>query len=142
MDVQKLLRNPRFRLEQGGAAEPEAVKQFQAAAPANLPRTYLRFMQACNGARGKIPYQTGSLELWPLERVLAKNREHGVERSLPGFFAFGSNGADELFLFDLRKEDGAAVCSISTKSPSPAEVAPITKSFSEFLEGIVMMAGA
>ena len=141
MDVQKLLRNPRFRLEQGGAAEPESVKQFQEAAPPNLPRTYLRFMQACNGARGKIPYETGYIDLWPLERALEKNREHGVPRSLPGFFAFGSDGADELFLFDLRKVDGAAVCSVSTKSPTAAAVAPITKSFSEFLEGVVIRAG-
>ena len=142
MDVQKLLRNPRFRLEQGGPAQPEAVKQFSEAAPANLPRTYLRFMQACNGARGKIPYETGYLELWPLERALERNREHGVAKSLPGFFAFGGDGADELFLFDLRKDDGAAVCSISAKAANAASVAPITKSFSEFLEGIVMMMGA
>ncbi len=142
MDVQKLLRNPRFRLEQGGAAEPGQVKQFREAAPPNLPRTYLRFMEACNGARGKIPYETGFLELWPLERALERNREHGLARSLPGFFAFGSDGADELFLFDLRKDDGAAVCSVSAKAPSAASVVPITKSFSEFLEGITLMAGA
>ena len=142
MDVQKLLRNPRFRLEQGGPAQPGAVKQFEEAAPANLPRTYLRFMSACNGARGRIPYDTGYLELWPLERALAENREHGLGKSLPGFFAFGGDGADELFLFDLRKDDGAAVCSISAKTPNTGAVEPITKSFSEFLEGIVMMAGA
>jgi hypothetical protein len=142
MDVQKLLRNPRFRLELGDAAGPETVKQFQQAAPPNLPRTYLRFMSACNGARGKIPYETGYIEFWPLERVLDKNREHEVADSLSGFFAFGSDGADELFLFDLRKDDGAAVCSVSTKTAKATAVAPITKSFSEFLEGIVMMAGA
>jgi SMI1 / KNR4 family (SUKH-1) len=142
MDVQKLLRNPRFRLEQGDAAGPDTVKQFQDGAPPNLPRTYLRFMRACNGARGKIPYDTGYIDFWPLERVLEKNREHGIDRSLAGFFAFGTDGGDELFLFDLRKDDGAAVCSVSAKSPSAAAVAPITNSFSEFLEGIVMMAGA
>lgn len=142
MDVQKLLRNPRFRLEQGTEADPNLVKQFQHDAPPNLPRTYLRFMQACNGARGKIPYDTGYLELWPLERVIDRNREHGVDRALPGFFAFGTDGADELFLFDLRKDDGAPVCSVSAKDASAAKVAPLTNSFSEFLEGIVMMAGA
>ncbi len=142
MDVQKLLRNPRFRLEQGGAAEPGQVKQFQEAAPRNLPRTYLRFIKSCNGAKGDIPYETGYLELWPLERALERNREYGVETRLPGFYAFGSDGADELFLFDLRKEDGAAVCSVSTKNLGATSITPITKSFSEFLEGIMMMAGA
>jgi len=60
-------------------------------------------------------------------------------RSLPGFFAFGSDGGDELYVFDLRKDDGAPVCSVSAKSGSVTELSPITNSFSEFLEGIVMM---
>lgn len=142
MDVQKLLRNPRFRLERGREADPACVKQFEHEAPPNLPRTYLRFMQACNGARGRIPYDTGFLDLWPLERVIERNREHHIDRDLPGFFAFGTDGGDELYLFDLRKDDGAPVCSVSTKDLEPGSVAPLTNSFSEFLEGIVMMGGA
>ena len=142
MDVQKLLRNPRFRLEQGTEASPDLVKQFQDHAPPNLPRTYLRFMQACNGARGKIPYDTGFIEFWPLEGAIARNREYGVGRDLPGFFAFGTDGEDELYLFDLRKDDGAPVCSVSTKEPTAGKVTRLTNSFSEFLEGIVMMGGA
>jgi len=142
MDVQKLLRNPRFRLVRDPAPDPSTVKQFQEHAPPNLPRTYVRFMEACSSARGKIPYDTGYIDFWPLERVLEKNREHGVDKNLAGFFAFGTDGGDELFLFDLRKDDGAAVCSVSGKTPRAGAVAPITNSFSEFLEGIVMMAGA
>jgi hypothetical protein len=142
MDVQKLLRNPRFRLQQGTEANPDLVKQFQHDAPPNVPRTYLRFMQACNGASGKIPYDTGFIELWPLERVLDRNREYRLDRELPGFLAFGTDGGDELFLFDLRKDDGAPVCSVSAKDASSTSVTPLTNSFSEFLEGIVMMGGA
>ncbi len=142
MDVQKLLRNPRFRLEQGDEATLDLVKQFQHDAPPNVPRTYLRFMQACNGARGKIPYDTGFIELWPLERVLDQNREYGIDCELPGYFAFGTDGADEIFVFDLRKEDGAPVCAVQAKSAGSTKVTPLTNSFSEFLEGIVMMSGA
>ena len=142
MDVQKLLRNPRFRLARDPAPDPSTVKQFQEHAPPNLPRTYVRFMEACSSARGKIPYDTGYIEFFPLDRVLDENRQHGIAQSLSGFFAFGSDGADELFVFDLRKEDGAPVCSVSAKAPSTQSVAPITNSFSEFLEGIVMMGGA
>ncbi|MFI5316280.1 MAG: SMI1/KNR4 family protein [Myxococcota bacterium] len=142
MDVQKLLRNPRFRLQRGPTADPIEVKQFQEHAPPNLPRTYARFMEACNGARGKIPYDTGYIEFFALETVLAQNGAHRIEQTLPGFFAFGSDGADELYVFDLRKEDGAPVCSVSAKAPSVSGVSPITNSFSEFLEGIVMMSGA
>ena len=142
MDVQKLLRNPRFRLLRGPAPDPSQVKQFREHAPANLPRTYVRFLEACDGARGKIPYDTGYIEFFSVQRVLDENRSHHVAQSLPGFFAFGSDGADELYVFDLRKDDGAPVCSVSVKSASVSGIAPITNSFSEFLEGIVMMSGA
>jgi hypothetical protein len=115
------------------------VKQFQEHAPPNLPRTYVRFLEACDAARGKIPYETGYIEFFSLARVLDENRTHKIAQSLPGFFAFGSDGGDELYLFDLRKDDGAPVCSVSAKTASVSSVAPITNSFSEFLEGIVMM---
>jgi SMI1 / KNR4 family (SUKH-1) len=142
MDVQKLLRNPRFRLEREPAPDPVRLKQFQERAPRNLPRTYMRFMKACNGARGAIPYDTGYIEFFPLETVLSENAAHRIAENLPGFFAFGTDGGDELYVFDLRAADGAPVCSISAKSTSVDDVSPITNSFSEFLEGVVMMAGA
>lgn len=102
----------------------------------------MRFMEACDHARGKIPYDTGYIEFFPLENVLSENRAHHLDESLPGFFAFGSDGGDELYVFDLRKEDGAPVCSVSAKSASVSGVSNLTNSFSEFLEGIVMMSGA
>jgi len=142
MDVQKLLRNPRFRLLRGPAPDPDQVKQFREHAPPNLPRTYVRFLEACDGARGKIPYDTGYIEFFSLDRVLAENRAHQLAETLPGFFAFASDGGDELYVFDLRKEDGAPVCSIAAKGTSVSGLSPLTNSFSEFLEGIVMMAGA
>jgi SMI1/KNR4 family protein SUKH-1 len=141
MDVQKLLRNPRFRLSRDPAPEPSQVKQFYEHAPPNLPRTYVRFLEACDHARGKIPYDTGYIEFFSVDRVLDENAAHKVPQSLPGFFAFGTDGGDELYLFDLRKEDGAPVCSVSSKSSTVAGVSPLTNSFSEFLEGIVMMSG-
>jgi hypothetical protein len=117
------------------------VKQFYEHAPPNLPRTYVRFLEACDHARGKIPYDTGYIEFFSVDRVLDENAAHKVPESLPGFFAFGTDGGDELYLFDLRKEDGAPVCSVSAKSTTVSGVSPLTNSFSEFLEGIVMMSG-
>jgi hypothetical protein len=139
MDVQKLLRNPRFRLDRDPAPNPVQVKQFQEHAPQNLPRTYLRFLESCSSARGKIPYDTGYIEFFAAEAALDQNQKHHVVENLPGFFAFGWDGADELYVFDLRSEDGAPVCCVSTKSTSVTEVSRITNSFSEFLEGIVTM---
>ena len=142
MDVRKLLRNPRFRLERDPAPAPSTVKQFQEQAPDNLPRTYVRFMAACSAARGKIPYDNGYIEFFPIDSVLERNTEHGLPENLSGFFAFGSDGGEELFVFDLRQEDGAPVCSVPVKAPNLENLSPITNSFSEFLEGIVMMGGA
>jgi hypothetical protein len=142
MDVQKLLRNPRFRLERGPAPNPVQLKQFQEHAPPNLPRTYVRFLEACDSARGKIPYDTGYIEFFSVETALDQNQKHLVGESLPGFFAFGSDGGDELYVFDLRSEDGAPVCCVSAKAAAIAGVSRITNSFSEFLEGIVLMGGA
>jgi SMI1/KNR4 family protein SUKH-1 len=142
MDVQKLLRNPRFRLERDAAPDPVQLKQFQEHAPPNLPRTYVRFLEACDAARGKIPYDTGYIEFFACETALDQNRKHHVDRDLPGFFAFGSDGADGLYVFDLRGEDGAPVCCVSAKSQNVGAVSRITNSFSEFLEGIVVMGGA
>jgi hypothetical protein len=114
------------------------VKQFSEHAPPNLPRTYVRFMEACDRARGKIPYDTGYIEFFSLQNVLDENQQR-IGESLPGFFAFGTDGGDELYVFDLRKEDGAPVCSVSAKTAKVSEVSSIVNSFSEFLEGIVMM---
>lgn len=138
MDVRKLLRNPRFRLAQSPAPEAQGIKQLLDRAPPNLPRTYVRFLNACNGARGKVPYETGYLEIFSLERVALENHTPVLD----GFFAFGSDGADELFVFDLRKPDGAPVCTVNAKEAAPERVVPLTNSFSEFLEGIVVQGGS
>jgi hypothetical protein len=134
MDVQKLLRNPRFRLERDPAPDTSTVKQFQEHAPPNLPRTYVRFMVACSRARGKIPYDTGYIEL-PLDRVLDRNREHGIAQSRPA-----SRSA---------RTAGPAARDLSSRCPvrfgSPAN-APSTQSLSpdheQLRTGIVMMGGA
>src|SRR5215472_3401543 len=142
MDVQKLLGKPSFRLDRDPAPNPVQVKQFQEHAPQNLPRTYVRFLESCSGARGKIPCDTGYIEFFAAEAALDQNRKHHVGENLPGFFAFGSDGGDELYVFDLRGEDGAPVCCVSSKATDIAGVSRITNSFSEFLEGIVLMGGA
>jgi SMI1/KNR4 family protein SUKH-1 len=139
MDVLKLLRNPRFRLDRDPAPDPVQLKQFTEHAPPNLPRTYVRFLEACDHARGKIPYDTGYIEFFAIDGVLDANTKHHVGEHFPGFFAFGYDGGEDLYVFDLRQDDGAPVCCVSSKSTGVAGVSRITNSFSEFLEGIVMM---
>jgi hypothetical protein len=142
MDVEKLLASPHFKWERREPADREALDNFRAAAPSNLPNTYLKFMRATDGGSGEGPFHAGWVELWPVGEAIARNDEFGISDGLPGFFAFGSDGAGRVFVFDIRQEDGAAVCSVSAEKVEPGEVDELTGSFSEFLQRIVHVHGS
>ena len=141
MNIRKLLANPRFRLERGDPPDEATLATFLRAVPENLPVKYLRFMRLCDGARGDSPYDSGHLEIWSLDRAQRAQAEHRLPDALPGFFGFGSDGADRLFVFDLREEDGAPISSVRAEAPDADDLEPIASSFSEFLEHIVLMRG-
>lgn len=138
MNIQKILENPRFRLEQMKPAPSTVLNDFLANAPSNLPVKYLHFMQVSDGARGAVPYDSGYIEIWSLEEALDKQAGYGDQDSLAGFFAFGTDGAGRDYLFDLRTSDGAAVYSVSRDDLDPAKLEPIATSFSQFLQHITM----
>lgn len=143
MNIHKILENPRFRLEQMDPAPPTVLNEFLENAPSNLPVKYLHFMQASDGARGAVPYDSGYIEIWRLEDALDKQAGYGEQDSLAGFFAFGTDGEGRDYVFDLRSEDGAPVYSVSHHDPNESNLEAIAPSFSQFLEHITMMgAGA
>ena len=141
MNIQKILDNPRFRLEKMPPAGAEEYKDFLEQAPDNLPVKYLHFMQVTDGARGAVPYDSGYIEIWPLEEALNKQAGYGTDDSLAGFFAFGSDGSGRDYLFDLRDRDGAAVFSVPREKPDEEHLEAIAGSFSQFLEHIALMGG-
>ncbi len=141
MNIHKILENPRFRLERMEPAGEEAMREFRSKAPDNLPVKYLHFMQATDGAKGNIPYDSGYIEIWPVEETLDKQAGYGNADSLAGFFAFATDGEGRDFLFDLREEDGAAVYSVPHEQPEPDNLEHIAPSFSQFLEHIAMTGG-
>ncbi len=141
MNIHKILDNPRFRLDKMEPAGAEAMREFLSRAPDNLPVKYLQFMQATDGAKGAVPYDSGFIEIWPVERALEKQAGYGNNDSLAGFFAFGSDGSGRDYLFDLREADGAAVYSVPHEKPEPEQLEPIAGSFSQFLEHIALMGG-
>ena len=102
MNIQKILENPRFRLETMEPAPTTVVSDFLEQAPDNLPVKYMHFMQASDGARGAVPYDSGYIEIWRLEETLDKQTGYGDDASLVGFFAFGTDGSGRDYLFDLR----------------------------------------
>ncbi len=139
MNIQKILENPRFRLETMEPAPTTVVSDFLEQAPDNLPVKYMHFMQASDGARGAVPYDSGYIEIWRLEEALDRQTGYGDDASLAGFFAFGTDGSGRDYLFDLRNDDGAAVYSVSRDEPDAENLEPIAGSFSQFLEHITLM---
>jgi hypothetical protein len=141
MNIHKILDNPRFRLEKMEPAGAAEYKNFLEHAPNNLPVKYLQFMQATDGARGPVPYDSGHIEIWPLQQALEQQAGYGTDDSLAGFFAFGSDGSGRDYLFDLRDSDGAAVFSVPREKADEEHLEPIAGSFSQFLEHIALMGG-
>jgi len=141
MNIQKILDNPRFRLEKMDPAGDATLNEFLQNAPENLPVKYLHFMRATDGARGAVPYDSGYIEIWRLEEALNKQTGYGSDDSLAGFFAFGSDGSGRDYLFDLRETDGAAIYSVPHEEADEDHLEPIAGSFSQFLEHIAMMGG-
>lgn len=141
MNIHKILESPRFRLEVMEPAATAVLSEFLEQAPDNLPVKYLHFMRAADGAKGAVPYDSGYIEIWPLEDALDRQAGYGTEGSLAGYFAFGSDGSGRHFLFDLRERDGAAVYSVATESADATRLKWIAGSFSEFLEHIALMGG-
>jgi hypothetical protein len=72
-----------------------------------LPESYSRFMLTINGGEGLIG--KSYLVLWRIEELIAKNDAYRADEFAPGFFLFGSDGADEAFAFDTRSEKSEIV---------------------------------
>jgi hypothetical protein len=86
INIQKILENPRFRLETMEPATTTVLGDFLEQAPGNLPVKYMHFMQASDGARGAVPYDSGYIESWRLEETLDKQTGYGDDASLASFF--------------------------------------------------------
>jgi hypothetical protein len=112
---------------------PRAVVQ---ALSGTLPEGYRSFFLFSNGGEGPLPYAPGWFQIWPVEQVLDLNQAYGVDEFLPGFFAFGSNGGDEMLVFDLRQEDGAPVYAVPFIPMNPAEAVRVAPSFLAFVRAL------
>ena len=136
MDVARLLANPRFKWHRRAAPSRPALDAFHAAAPKNLPITYLRLLEACDGGSGANPFGAGDVEIWSVAEVLERNRAARVEQLWPGYFAVGAAAPSALLAFDLREPDGATVCTLEGASPRV-----LAASFSEFLQSVALRGG-
>lgn len=88
----------------------EQVRVFLADAPRAVPAAYVEYIR-CFGAVQLDVTSIGSglVWFWPLDEVLAFNDGYGVDEFAKGLFGFGSDGAGELYVFDLRDPEHVTV---------------------------------
>jgi hypothetical protein len=102
MELLDILSDPDARWAREPAANPHSLRQLRAEAPHPLPASYLAFLAFSNGGEGPLAVTPGWFVIWPAEEVLESNQGYKVDKELPGFFGFGSNGGGELLAFDTR----------------------------------------
>ena len=115
------------------AADPGAVAALSAAAEIELPAEYLALLRLSNGGGGPLGVEPGWFQLWPVEEILASNRDYEVHESLPGLFGFGSNGGGELLAFDTRRGPPWPVVMVPFISMEEDTIIDVAKNFAEFL---------
>ncbi len=117
------------------SANPPATRQeidkFESDSHIKLPKDYEHFLERMNGGRGMVG--DAFLALWRLEELVQDNREYEVDKWVPGFFIFGSDGGGESFGFDLRSDAKGVVCIpfIGMEWENAVRIAP---TFTKFLE--------
>lgn len=88
-------------LELGGKPDEADIKNFLPQLPKNLPSSYINFLKNHNGAIGDLPVQPFYFQLWQLGEALDNNEGYEVQEYLPGYFAVGSNGGDDMLALKI-----------------------------------------
>ncbi len=101
-----------------------------------LPEAYYCFLLYSDGGAGKISIEPGWFQIWPSTEVIALNKGYEIEKNIPGFFGFGSNGGGELLAFDLRSNKKCELVMIPFIPMSEDEAIVIANDFEEFIKAI------
>ena len=103
----------------------------------SLPESYFKFLETTDGTEGELGVEPGWAVVWCAEDALVYSNQYQVPEYLPGYFAFGSNGAGELFVFSI--EGGTAerqVQMVPAIGMAPEELQCVASSFGEFQKHI------
>ena len=96
-----------------------------------LPDDYVQFISTHDGAIGFVGHSYVSL--WPVADLISLNEEHEILEYVPQLFAFGSDGGNELYCFDLRY-DSMPVVQVPMIGMAKDTIEHCASSFTEFLE--------
>jgi hypothetical protein len=85
-------------------ASPQALEELRAAAPEELPESYLQLLSSSDGGEGPLPVIPFNLCLDPAREVIDRIRNgNSGQPEFDGFLIFGGNGGGEYLAFDLRQ---------------------------------------
>lgn len=119
--------------------EPAGQKQVQdliANAVPGLPQEYIAFLQFSNGGAGSLGIHPGWFQLWAAEEVIKMNEGYEIDKNLPGYFGFGSNGGGELLAFEMIQGKPWKVVMIPFIPMEVDEAITIANDFEEFVRAI------
>jgi hypothetical protein len=115
-------------------ASGEAVEAMRRLENVELPLAYLQLLAFSNGGEGPLPVQPWNFCLDPAEVASQNWREQTFAEFFPGFFVFGSNGAGELFAFDLRVANPWPVVALDSANCDLRDtVLSVAKNFDAFM---------
>ena len=112
-------------------ASAQATDALRAAAPRELPESYLALLSFTDGGEGPLPVNPFNLCLDPAREVIA-SLTNG-QSQFDGFLVFGGNGGGEYLAFDTRQEAPWPVVTIDmVAGPTGAEV--VAADFDTFID--------
>ena len=112
-------------------ASAQAIDALRAAAPTELPASYLHLLSVSNGGEGPLPVNPFNLCLDAAEEVSA--RLATGQGKVDGLMIFGSNGGGEYLAFDTRQGAPWPVVTIDMVA-GPASAELVAADFDAFID--------
>lgn len=121
-------------------AREAAIRECEQKLGLTLPDEYVRFLQLTNGGEGFIG-ENAAVMFWRVEDLPHENEAYEFEIEKQGLLAFGSDGGDEAFAFDLWTPNWAIV-ETPFLGHRRDDAWPMAPSFNRFLERLYEVGGA
>ncbi|PRC90550.1 SMI1/KNR4 family protein [Solimicrobium silvestre] len=103
----------------------------------SLPNAYFQFLLDHDGIDCELGIDPGWVVIYPTQEALVATNQYQMSTFLPGYFAFGGNGAGEVFVFPLnRSVHECPVYMVPTVGMSVEELIEIAPSFESFAQQI------
>lgn len=127
-----LLDDPSRTWSRAAPTAPRDIEALVEALSFDLPPAYLALLRLTDGAEGSLGIAPGWAQLWASTAVLELNEAYALSEFLPGFFAIGSDGGGELFVFPTDSSE-PSIFIVPAVGLSPALLQPLSPSMLQFL---------